>query len=557
VDPKTIKIPRSHPEVLRSPQKEFWLGAEASENESIEEAGTYGRVTEVIGDPKTILNCMWVYSLKVVDRKIIGFKARLVVLGNRRIVGVDHTNEETYTSVLKMQTLRGALACAVQDRKAKVDHWDIKCAFLAGSLPLNKFIYMRLAPGAKGPSSIVRLLKALYGLPEAMQIFTELLGGNLLKLEFIRGESDQSLFVLRRQAEYVIVPVFVDDMYPIYNSVPLKNWVFFELSKVYKIKDLGALKFSLGIRFDIDCEKGLILMDQEYLMREILELTGMLDCNPTNVAMEPNLKLEKLAETEIEFRDKVHMTVLGQVNYLVSCTGPPFAQATSVLQQHQMGWGSQHQRALNYLLRFIKGQLNMKLIYRRQVHAGISKVVLFSDADFAGQSPWDSRSRTGVLAFVLGNLIYWSSKRQSTTATSTTEAETMAAHSTVIEAVWDRRLVKDLGHPETGPSLIWEDNRQVILHANHDGLHRATKHFLTKYHYKRELVAEGIVTFRQLATSRMLADYLTKSVPRIKSVFMREAFLGVADCPEKHGIISPQFEALAASEEEQLALINQ
>ena len=114
------------------------------------------------------------------------------------------------------------------------------------------------------------------------------------------------------------------------------------------------------------------------------------------------------------------------------------------------------------------------------------------------------------------------------TATSTTESETMAAHSTVIEAVWERRLAKDLGHPETGPTLVWEDNRQVILHANHDGLHRATKHFLTKYHYKRELVAEGIVVFQPLATNRMLADYLTKSVPRIKSVFMREAFLGVA-----------------------------
>ena len=297
-------------------------------------------------------------------------------------------------------------------------------------------------------------------------------------------------------------------------------------------------------------------MDQEHLLREILDMTGMSGCNSTKVAMEPNLKLEKLEETEPEFRDRAHMTVLETVNYLVTCTGPQFAQATSVLQQHQMGWGSQHQRALNYLLRFIKGQLLVKLIYRRQVHAGFSKVVLFSDADFAGQSPWDSRSRTGVLAFLYGCLIYWSSKRQSMTATSTTESETMAAHSTVIEAVWERRLAKDLGHPETGPTLIWEDNRQVILHANHDGLHRATKHFLTKYHYKRELVAEGIVVFQPLATNRMLADYLTKSVPRIKSVFMREAFLGVADCPEKHGIISPQSEGLLMSGEEELELAN-
>jgi hypothetical protein len=54
----------------------------------------------------------------------------------------------------------------------------------------------------------------------------------------------------------------------------------------------------------------------------------------------------------------------------------------------------------------------------------------------------------------------------------------------------------------------------------------------------------------------MLADYLTKSVPRIKSVFMREAFLGVTDCPEKHGIISPQSEALLMSGEEELELDN-
>ena len=81
-----------------------------------------------------------VYDLKFhADGSFDKFKARMVLGGHVRTLGVDHTSAEVYADVLRMKTFRSVLAVAVQHHNVKIDHWDLKTAFL--NAPMTKLVY--------------------------------------------------------------------------------------------------------------------------------------------------------------------------------------------------------------------------------------------------------------------------------------------------------------------------------------------------------------------------------------------------------------------------------
>ena len=72
-----------------------------------------------------------------------------------------------------------------------------------------------------------------------------------------------------------------------------------------------------------------------------------------------------------------------------------------------------------------------------------------------------------------GAAISWKSQRQNVVALSSAEAEFMAASSLVQEVMYLRKLLERLGHPQSGPTPIFEDNRTCIAWSEGCGGHRS------------------------------------------------------------------------------------
>ena len=104
---------------------------------------------------------------------------------------------------------------------------------------------------------------------------------------------------------------------------------------------------------------------------------------------------------------------------------------------------------------------------------------------------------------------------QSIAALSTTEAEYVAATEGIKEATWLRGLVMDLGIPQ-GVTVVFSDSQSAIFLTKNDAYHSKTKHVLVKYHYVRDIIAEGEIVVKKVHTSENPADMLTKPLPRIK-----------------------------------------
>jgi hypothetical protein len=133
----------------------------------------------------------------------------------------------------------------------------------------------------------------------------------------------------------------------------------------------------------------------------------------------------------------------------------------------------------------------------------------YADADWAGNAA-DRRS-TSAYAFTLGSAaIAWSSKKQPTVALSSTEAEYHGAAVVTCEAVWLKRLLKDLQEEVSDPTVIYSDNLSSIQLAKNPFFHARTKHIEVHYHFVCERVLSGEVELQYVPTDRQTADIFTK-----------------------------------------------
>ena len=97
-------------------------------------------------------------------------------------------------------------------------------------------------------------------------------------------------------------------------------------------------------------------------------------------------------------------------------------------------------------------------------------------------------------------------------ATSTTEAEYIAAASATKEALWLRKLLGDLGKPVTTVNMKC-DNQATISLLKHPIESKRSKHIDVIYHFARERVARGEITFSYCNTDDNVADIMTKALP--------------------------------------------
>ncbi|GJS23059.1 zinc finger, CCHC-type containing protein [Tanacetum coccineum] len=108
----------------------------------------------------------------------------------------------------------------------------------------------------------------------------------------------------------------------------------------------------------------------------------------------------------------------------------------------------------------------------------------------------------------------WKSTKQSIFATSSTDAEYIAAFDASKEAVWIRKFISGLGVVPTieEPINMYCDNTRAIAIAKDHGVTKGARHFRAKVHYLRETIEMGDVRIEKVDTDDNLADPFTKAL---------------------------------------------
>ena len=228
----------------------------------------------------------------------------------------------------------------------------------------------------------------------------------------------------------------------------------------------------------------------------MLEKFGLSQAKSVSTPASLSAKLRKDDESSKLADLTLYQSIVGSLIYVAVATRPDISQAVGAASKYCSEPSEAHLTAEKRILRYLKETINIGLKYEKSENGTL---VSYSDADWAG----DLNDRH--LFLMAGGPVSWLSKKQSTVALSTAEAEYLSLSSAAQEPVWLRRLLYDLNSCQ-------EESTVTIAIARNPVSHSRTKHIKIKYHhdYVHEAIENGQVTLLYCPTDLMIANILTK-----------------------------------------------
>jgi hypothetical protein len=264
----------------------------------------------------------WVYKVKhKADGTIERCKAQLVAKGYNQIEGLDFF--ETFSPVAKLTTV-GTLLALASIKQWNLHQLDVNNAFLHGDLAED--VYMQVPDGVQSPKSgqVCKLQKSLYGLKQASRMWYEKLTSLLLHEGYTQSTADYSLFTLHTPTHFTALLVYVDDIILAGNNLNEFTRIKSILDTQFKIKDLGVLKYFLGLEV-AQSREGICISQRKYCL-DLLKDSGILGAKPAITPLDPSVKLHN--DTAKPYNDvSSYRRMIGKLLYLTN-TRPDIAYAT-------------------------------------------------------------------------------------------------------------------------------------------------------------------------------------------------------------------------------------
>jgi hypothetical protein len=182
---------------------------------------------------------------------------------------------------------------------------------------------------------------------------------------------------------------------------------------------MGELTFFLGIQVK-QTEQGTFVHQAKYT-KDLMTKFDMAELKPVSTPMS-SMALLGPDEDGDAVDQREYRSMIGSLLYLTA-TRPDIQFTVGLCARFQSSPCSSHRTAVQRVFRYLKHTLEFGIWYSASSSLDL---VGFSDGDFAGCGI-DRKSTSGTCHFLGSSLVCWSSRKQSSVAQSTTEAEYVAA----------------------------------------------------------------------------------------------------------------------------------
>ncbi|GJX62718.1 putative ribonuclease H-like domain-containing protein [Tanacetum coccineum] len=297
--------------------------------------------------------------------------------------------------------------------------------------------------------------------------------------------------------------VYVDDI--IFGSTNKELCTEFEklMHDKFQMSSMGELNFFLGLQVK-QREDGIFISQDKYVA-EILRKFGFTDVRTASTPMDTEKPLLKDSDGD-DVDVHLYRSMIGSLMYLTS-SRPDIMFAVCACARFQVTPKVSHSHAVKRIFRYLKGQPKLGLWYPRNSPFDL---VAYSDSDYAGAS-LDRKSTTGGCQFLGCRLISWQCKKQTVVATSSTEAEYVAAASCCGQVLWIQNQMLDYGY-NFMHTMINIDNNSTICIVKNPVSHTKTKHIEIRYHFIRDCYDKKLIQVIKIHTDHNFADLLTKAL---------------------------------------------
>ncbi|GJZ22732.1 zinc finger, CCHC-type containing protein [Tanacetum coccineum] len=230
---------------------------------------------------------------------------------------------------------------------------DVKTTFLNGEL--DEEVYVNQPRGFiihGDENKVCKLIKSLYRLKQAPKQWHQKFNEVVLFNGYLLNQADKCVY--RKFYEFgkgVIICLYVDDML-IFGTDQVQIDLTKEfLSSRFFMKDMGEADVILGIR--IEHESNGIAISQSHYIEKVLKKFNYFDC--TSEKLMPN---NGHAVSQLEYS-----RVTGCLMYAMTCTRPDIAFVVGKLSMYTSNPGTQHQQAIQRVLKYLNKTMDYRLIY--------------------------------------------------------------------------------------------------------------------------------------------------------------------------------------------------
>ncbi|GJS96539.1 retrotransposon protein, putative, ty1-copia subclass [Tanacetum coccineum] len=283
-------------------------------------------------------------------------------------------------------------------------------------------------------------------------------------------------------------------------------WELVELPPSTKTVDIRAIRILIAIAAFYDYEIWQIDVKTAFLNRylnedvymeqpeenieveKILKRFYMENSKCGTIPMQEKLKLSKSqgASTPAEIwrmQNVPYASAVASIMYAVRCTRPDVTFAQNITSRFQQNPSELHWTTIKNILKYLRNTKDMFLVYGGDMKQEL-KVSCYTDAGYLTDAD-DMKSQTAYVFILNGGVVDWKSIKQSIFATSSIDAEYIAAFDASKEAVWIRKFISGLGVVPTieEPINMYCDNTRAIAIAKDHGITKGARHFCAKVNY--------------------------------------------------------------------------
>jgi hypothetical protein len=450
--------PDTWPEAVASKWHREWLDASLAERNKWEQHGVTVLVRRSEVGGKKIYKCRPVMKIKTLPPTLehpfgaldkFKFRATIAAFTRMMTQGIDY--KEKYASTVRWDSIKVLLAIACM-MDYDIVLFDISTFFLYASI--SGEVYMEQVPGwhveGKPPADwVCRVLKAVYGLPEASYQAQRLLNLILSKVMF-PTKSDDCIHVTKDpNTGYCSLGAHVDDLTAIGDAAGLAK-VKKNLASKFEITEKVNPDIITGVQIQRVRKRKWLKIHQELFAKKVLVTYKMTDCHEADTPMDPGTaRALMLLPTNPDKLDPLivtmYQTFVGSLIWLLK-TRPDLQFTVSLLSRFLACATADHLKlATGRTLRYLKKTVSYGIVF--MPGSGKWELSAWSDSDLAGDLN-TARSTLGHVG-VLGQFgaVLSACGLERKICTSTGQAETYACLSLIKAIIWLRGLLRELGFP--------------------------------------------------------------------------------------------------------------
>ncbi|KAF4029895.1 Reverse transcriptase (RNA-dependent DNA polymerase) [Phytophthora infestans] len=227
-----------------------------------------------------------------------------------------------------------------------------------------------------------------------------------------------------KNTKLTILGLYVDDLLIVSRDAKHADQIMIKLHERFDVKDLGIASKCLGLH--VEQLGGGIFLHQQSNIANLLSKTGVEDCKAVKTPMMTRCSSLANSDDAPFFDTQLMRETIGSLRWISNCTRPDITASVNYLARFVTRPTLRHWRAVKHLLRYLKGTSTTGLFfqYSHQANSALHPV-MYSDSDWAG-GQHDAMSTSGEVLILNGSSIAGYSKKQTTVALSTAEAEYIA-----------------------------------------------------------------------------------------------------------------------------------